>query len=154
MTALKLMGCLFLCELAATVGLLFSCASVFSSWYANLLKPPFTPPSWLFIPVWVIMFGLTGLSLYFLHESQGWLGDPDTWFIEQTGMSIVWSFVFFQGHDLLWGFATSTWLWFSVLATTLSFWHHSKRAGATLLPYLLFVTTIAFLNYEFWIFNV
>ena len=55
------MGSVLLCEAAGAAGSVFTYDGV-RAWYPNLEKPSFTPPSWMFAPVWTVLYALMGLS--------------------------------------------------------------------------------------------
>jgi len=59
----KLIFAIVLCQLAGIIGSVFTVNSI-PTWYATLVKPTFNPPSWVFGPVWTILYTLMGISLY------------------------------------------------------------------------------------------
>ncbi len=59
----KLLASVLVCELAGVLGALFTAPAI-GTWYASLVKPVFVPPSWLFGPVWVVLYALMGAALY------------------------------------------------------------------------------------------
>ena len=67
---LKLVASVFLCQIAGFLGSLFTTPAI-PTWYATLKKPFFTPPNWIFSPVWISLFILMGISLFFVWRRQG-----------------------------------------------------------------------------------
>ena len=65
---LKLIASILICILARVIGYVFTTPSI-PTWYAGLIKPSFSPPNWLFAPVWTTLFILMGVSLYLVVES-------------------------------------------------------------------------------------
>ena len=64
-----LAACVLLCEFAGIVGSVFTFQSI-PTWYAALNKPTFNPPSWVFGPVWTLLYFLMGLSLFLVLEKK------------------------------------------------------------------------------------
>jgi len=69
MKPLKLIISVGVCLLAGFLGSLFN--SSISTWYAELSKPAFNPPNWIFGPVWTALYILMGLALWLVLE-KGW----------------------------------------------------------------------------------
>ena len=63
----KLITSIVICLLAGIIGSIFTASSI-ETWYALLEKPAFNPPSWVFSPVWTILYILMGISLYIVWE--------------------------------------------------------------------------------------
>ncbi|MDD3285086.1 MAG: tryptophan-rich sensory protein [Patescibacteria group bacterium] len=140
---------------AGAAGSIFTSANILS-WYDFLNKPFFSPPNWLFAPVWTILYILMGLAL-FLVWRQGWHRDEVKrglkLFLIQLGFNVIWSYFFFGLHEPRLAFLEIIALWLAIAATIISFYRVDKRAAWLLLPYLLWVSFAAFLNYAFWQLN-
>ena len=63
----KLLASVLLCQLAGAIGSVFTASSL-ENWYLLLEKPAFNPPSWIFFPVWILLYTLMGISLYIVWE--------------------------------------------------------------------------------------
>jgi len=125
--------------------------------YAVLRKPWFTPPNWLFGPIWLTLYFLMGISLYLVFENKRNKAKekPALWaFGVQLFLNVLWSILFFGMHYLLYGFVEIVLLWISIAVTTLLFFRVSKAAAYLLLPYILWVTIAASLNYYVFLLNV
>ena len=136
------------CYLAAAVGSVFTGLSV-DTWYAGLVKPPFTPPGWFIGAVWTVLFLLMGISLFLILE-EDW-GRQDVrrgiaLFALQLGLNVLWSFLFFGLQSPVLGLIGILLLWGSVAATLLQFMKISRTAAYLLVPYLCWVTIATGLN--------
>lgn len=152
----KLVLSLAVCQLAGVIGSVFTSKSV-STWYPTLSKPSFNPPNWLFAPVWTILFILMGISL-FLIWSRSLLAKEKrkkAMFIFglQLIFNILWSVMFFGLKSPLLGFITIIILWILILLTIIKFFKISKAAGWLLIPYILWVSFAAILNFSILIIN-
>ncbi|MBU0980986.1 MAG: tryptophan-rich sensory protein [Nanoarchaeota archaeon] len=147
--ALKLIISIIACQLAGIIGSVFTASSV-STWYATLNKPFFNPPSWLFGPVWTTLYLLMGISLYLLWEKRA--RTVITLFIIQLGLNTLWSICFFGLKNPLLAFVEILVLWGAIIITIFSSYKVSKAAAYLLIPYILWVTFAAILNfYIFWL---
>jgi len=150
-----LIAFIVLCELAGVIGSIFTIRAI-PNWYSVLRKPWFTPPNWLFGPIWLILYFLMGLSLYLVFESKRNRAKekPVFWaFGFQLVLNALWSVLFFGMHYLFYSFVEIVVLWISIAVTTLLFFRVSKAAAYLLLPYILWVTIAASLNYYVFILN-
>lgn len=152
---IKLVAALILCQLAGFMGSLATTPSI-PTWYQSIVKPSFTPPNWIFAPVWTMLYVLMGISL-FLVWNKG-LEKPGVklallFFFLQLALNILWSFLFFGLHSPLFAFIEIVFLWPAILVTILIFLPISKGAGYLLIPYLLWVSFAAVLNFSLWRLN-
>lgn len=153
---LKLVISILVCQVAGLIGSLFTLSSI-STWYAQLEKPTFNPPNWVFAPVWTLLFLLMGISLY-LIVSKG-VGNKKvktalSIFVIQLTLNILWSFLFFGLQSLLYAFIEIIILGLAILLTIISFYKISKTAAYLLLPYVLWVSFAAVLNFSILILNL
>jgi len=151
---LKLATSVILCQLAGFLGSLFTTPAI-PTWYATLSKPFFTPPNWIFSPVWISLFVLMGISLFFVWRKQDHLPVKTAliFFFIQLILNIFWSAAFFGLRSPLLGLMDIVLLWIAILFTIKNFLKVSKFAGALLIPYLLWVSFAALLNFALWILN-
>ncbi len=152
----KFVGSVLLCEAAGGIGSIFTRDSL-EDWYPNLEKPSFTPPSWVFGPVWTLLYALMGGSLYVASRQRGASGDvvrtSRVLFGIQLVLNVLWSYVFFGRRSPGWAAVEIAFLWGAIVATTLAFWRISKTAALLLLPYLLWTSFAVLLTYEIWRLN-
>ena len=152
---LKLIASIVLCQMAGVIGAVFTSSAV-PTWYAALRKPPFTPPGWVFSPVWITLYLLMGFSA-FLVWNKGW-GDSRvrialSLFVVQLVLNALWSLMFFGLRSPLAGLVDIVALWVFILLTTIYFFKVSYTAGALLMPYILWVSFAAILNFSIWRLN-
>jgi benzodiazapine receptor len=145
---LKVIASIFVCQLAGMIGAVATSASI-QTWYVTLNKPFFTPPNWLFAPVWLTLYTLMGISLFLVWR----LGVHDrhvkmalALFGVQLLLNAFWSIAFFGLRSPLAGLLVILMLWIAIAATIVKFLPLSKPAGLLLLPYILWVSIAAALN--------
>ena len=154
MDILKLVASVILCQLAGFLGSLFTTPAI-PTWYVTLNKPSFTPPNWIFSPVWISLFILMGISLFFVWRRQGHpkLKIALVFFFIQLILNILWSAAFFGIRSPLLGLIDIVLLWIAILLTIQNFVKVSKFAGLILLPYFLWVSFATLLNFSLWFLN-
>jgi len=151
----KAILCIAVCEAAGVVGAFFTRPAI-GTWYAALDKPGFTPPNWLFGPVWIALYALMGVSAYLVWR-RGIAGRAVKWalavFAAQLVLNAAWSPAFFGLRSTLAGLAVIIPLWFVICATIVLFWRVTKPAGMLLVPYIVWVTYATALNASLWQLN-
>ena len=151
---LKLVATVLLCQIAGFLGSLFTIPAI-PTWYAGLKKPFFTPPDWIFSPVWISLFILMGISLFFVWRRQGHpqLRIALFFFFVQLFLNVFWSAAFFGLRAPLLGLIDIVLLWIAILLTIRRFSKISQFAGVLLLPYFVWVSFATLLNFSLWILN-
>lgn len=156
---IRLILCIAVCQMAGAIGSLFTASSV-GTWYADLSKPWFSPPGWVISAVWISLFTLMGISLFLVwrpapagREQQANKKIALLVFAIQLLVNAGWSWAFFGLQSPPAGLAVIMVLWLLILLTIWRFWLISRTAAWLLLPYLLWVSFAAFLNYSFWRLN-
>lgn len=126
------------------------------AWYAELAKPSWNPPSWVFAPVWTVLYVLMGVAAWLVWKKVGFAGAPVVLglFIFQLVLNALWSYLFFGAHRPDLAFFEIIVLWLAILATTIGFWRVSVPAGVLLVPYLCWVAFASALNFQIWRLNV
>ncbi len=140
-----------MCQSAGIVGSLFTFPSI-TGWYATLVKPPFTPPDWVFGPVWLLLYALMGVSLWIVWNRKA---DRKVLypFAAQLAVNAVWSFLFFGLRNPAAGLTAIISLWLLIACTIRVFHKVDRNAAHLLVPYLAWVTIAAYLNYGIFILN-
>ena len=158
MTARKLIKLVFaiiLCEAAGLLGGLFTASSV-KTWYVTLDKPFFNPPSWLFGPVWTLLYLMMGVSLYLVWEADARARAKRaaaSLFSVQLLLNALWSFIFFGLRMPLAAFIELCLLWIFILLTMVAFKPLSRTAAWLLFPYLVWVSFAGVLNLSIHLLN-
>lgn len=117
--------------------------------YDNLVKPPLSPPGWLFPVVWTVLYLLMGYASYRITESNVPAAQKKqalSLYGFQLFLNFLWSPVYFGLEWRLVAFFLLLALWFAVFLTIRAFSKIDETAGDLLLPYLLWLTFAAYLN--------
>lgn len=143
--------CLVLAFLPGILGSLFTSDSVGSDWY-EINKPSFTPPGWVFGPVWTILYVLIGLSLFFVWtNAKG--RDVKKKIALVFGINLVlnglWSLVFFGRQNALWAFIVLIGIWLTIWMMIFVSWKIDRKAAWMLVTYLIWVSFAGVLNAGF-----
>ena len=123
-----------------------------SAWFRALDKPAIYPPPWVFGVVWTLLFSLLGVALFLV-----WRRGTDrrdvrvalTAFALQFVANLAWTPAFFAAQDLALALAVVVVLWVLVVATVAAFDRVDRRAALLCVPYLVWVSFAAVLNYRF-----
>ena len=148
-----LIGWLAVCFVASAVGAVASVNA--ATFYAELVRPAWAPPGWLFGPVWITLYTLMAVAAWQVWR-QGGFGAARValpLFLAQLLINAAWSWLFFGWQLGLFAFLDILLLLLLIVATVVAFWRHSRLAGALLLPYLLWVGFAALLNFSVWQLN-
>lgn len=152
----KLLASVLLCQFAGAIGSVFTASSL-TDWYSLLEKPVFNPPSWVFFPVWTLLYTLMGISLYIVWEKGLQYRKVKIGLLIfgiQLVLNILWSFLFFGLRSPYYGLIGIIFLWLTILLTIVQFRNISKTASYLLVPYILWVSFATLLNYNLWILNM
>jgi len=126
------------------------------TWYANLIKPSFNPPNWVFGPVWTLLFILMGIASYLVWKSG--TGKPGVnrallAYGLQFALNILWSSAFFGVRSPGLGLFTIIILWIAIAVTIIRFWRVNHLAGLLLAPYIAWVSFASILNTSIYLLN-
>ena len=148
--AAGLLGWLALAFATAAIGAVASVNA--GSFYAELDRPPWAPPGWLFGPVWSALYTLMGIAAWLVWRQRG-LGDGRSallLFIAQLAANALWSWLFFAWRLGAMAFVEVVLLWCLILATVIAFKRISALAAGLLLPYLAWVSFASVLTFSIW----
>jgi len=149
---------IFICLSAGFIGSIFTGASV-NSWYQTINKPSFNPPNWVFAPVWTILFIFMGIALFLVWSldasSEKFIKRKTAliFFFLQLIFNLLWSLVFFGLRSPIGGLMVILILWILILITIIRFFRINKVSALFLIPYILWVSFAAFLNFTIWVLN-
>jgi len=175
---IKLVVSLVIPLVAGWIGSLYIMPSI-GTWYATLAKPALNPPSWIFAPVWTLLYILMGIALFIVWKKDWqvkselladcdkswnpwtrafWSGDWQKQniiaiFAVQLVLNVLWSYIFFGLHQPGVAFFELIVLWISILYLIINFYRVSKTVAWLLLPYILWVTFAGYLNWAIWMGN-
>ena len=142
--------------LVGIMGSLFTTADTLGNWYANLNKPPFNPPDWIFGPVWTTLYIMMGISAFLVWRKG--LDDKIVrialgCFIVQLFLNAIWTPLFFGLHSPLLGLIDIVLLVNAVIVTIFTFSKISRPASLLLIPYLAWVSFATILNASLYLLN-
>jgi translocator protein len=126
------------------------------SWYQTINKPSWNPPSWIFGPVWTSLYVMMGIALYLVWKSDSSSILKKTAFIlfaVQLLFNFFWSFIFFNQQQVGWALVEMLIMWVLILLTIFAFANVSKTAAWLLVPYIVWVSFAAILNFTIWKLN-
>lgn len=139
--------------------LLVAAVSVFGSlfapgdWYQSLAKPAWTPPGWLFGPVWLALYLLMALAAWKVWIAVRGIDAALLVYLAQLLLNALWSWLFFGLQRIDLALADIVGLWLLIVATIVLFQRRDRLAAVLLWPYLAWVTYAAALNFEIWRLN-
>jgi tryptophan-rich sensory protein len=150
-----LLVCILICELTGILSAVLSNTQD-NAWFDTLAKPEWNPPDFVFGPVWTILYLLMGVSLWTV-----WFDKPDgknkapaiIVFACQLVCNFMWSILFFRFQSPFAALIDIVLLLILIIATMALFARHSKIAAYMLIPYLLWVSFAAVLNWKIWEMN-
>ena len=135
---------------------LFTASNV-QTWFVTVAKPSFNPPSWLFGPVWTTLYVMMGIAFFLVWKNEtvqkSIKQKAIILFAIQMVLNFLWSFIFFQQHEIGWALVDIILLWIFILLTIFSFAPISKTAAWLLVPYISWVSFATILNFAIWQLN-
>ena len=151
----RLILSIIICQMAGIIGSIFTAGSV-TSWYPTLVKPSFSPPGFYIGLIWIVLFTLMGISLFLI-----WRETPSNpaarialyFFAVQLIVNVLWSVAFFGMRSPISGLVVIAFLWVLILITIIKFWPINRTAALLLIPYIIWVSIAAYLNFSIWMLN-
>ena len=117
--------------------------------YASLDQPAWAPPSWLFGPVWTVLYALIAVAGWLVWRKAGWGPALGAW-VTQLVLNAIWTPLFFGAGRYGLAFAEIVLMWLAIGVTVALFRRVSRPAALLLLPYWAWVTFAAALNFAIW----
>lgn len=126
-----------------------------SEFYGELMQPAWAPPAAVFGPVWTVLYALMGIAVWLVWQSGGLQKQrvDIALFLAQLAVNALWSWLFFAWSLGALAFIDILFLIALVVATIVCFWRVRPLAGLLLVPYLLWISFAAALNYSIWHLN-
>ncbi len=154
-TLLHILVFVAIAQAAGLIGTYFT-ADAIPTWYATLAKPSFSPPNWVFGPVWVTLYMMMGIAAALVwsertrktHANRGM-----NWYWTQLSLNALWSPIFFGMQRLDIALVVIVLLWLSIVMTIREFWKVHIWLGVALVPYLVWVSFATVLNFSLWRLN-
>ncbi len=145
---------LLVCFIAGWLGSLATTPKI-DGWYSQLEKPSWNPPDKVFGPVWGFLYAIMGIAAWMVWRKTGLVkpATPMILFILQLALNIAWSWLFFGMESPGIAMVDILALWFLILATLIAFYKITPVSGILFVPYLLWVTYAATLNFAIWRMN-
>ena len=122
------------------------------AWFNALAKPSFMPPTWLFPPVWSLLYFLMAIAAWRIYRIDGVRTAIVLWFV-QLIVNALWTPLFFGLHRVDFALADIVALVVLLVATTIAFFRRDRLAGALMIPYLAWVSFATALTFAIWKLN-
>ncbi len=148
-TNLALLGFVAANFLVALSGALFRPGA----WYKRLSKPSWTPPDWLFGPVWMVLYALIAVSGWLVWQRVGLAAEIFAVYALQLALNALWSALFFGLRRMRLALVEMAGLWLAIAANIAVFYPIDLGAALLLLPYLVWVSIAFCLNLAVWRLN-
>ena len=149
---MRLIACLVICLGAGWLGSVFTRPSL-KPWYESLRKPSWTPPNWLFAPVWTLLYVSMAVAAWLVWDRAGLASAAIGLFAAQLVLNIFWSAIFFRLRSPGAALIENICLWLAIAGTIAAFAHIVPLAALLMVPYLLWVSYAATLNGAIWRLN-
>jgi len=121
-------------------------------WYEALVKPGWTPPNWLFPPVWTALYVMIAVAGWRVFEKEGISSAMLVWAVSLQ-LNAAWSVLMFREHLIGYAFADIVALLLSIVAFISMTWSTNRLASLLFVPYLIWVSYAAALNFAIWQLN-
>lgn len=122
--------------------------------YAQLIKPPFAPPGWLFGVVWPVLYALMGIAVSIIYRDDSKESNTALfWFFVQLLFNFSWSIIFFRFGAYWIALIVIIILDILVAYTIYRFYKINETAGRLMIPYLIWILFATYLNLGFAMFN-
>lgn len=138
---------ILLCATVSLVGSLWTKEGL-STWYLTLRKPIWTPPDWVFGPVWTLLYSMIAISGWLIYKGKRSYQRSMAlrFYGGQLVLNFMWSFFFFSLRSPILGLIDIVLLSILIVLTIINGWRVSSLAGILLIPYLIWVLYAATLN--------
>ncbi len=144
-------GWLLICFVPAAIGSM----SMPGDWYAELRRPAWNPPAWVFGPAWTTLYTMMAVAAWLVWKRGGLIAQRRALmpFLLQLALNAAWSPVFFGLQRPGLAFAVILLLWLAIAWTIAAFWRVDRIAAGLLCPYLAWVSFATALNGTLWRLN-
>ena len=123
-------------------------------WYDQLKLPALQPPGPVFGIAWGILYALIGIAFALVWATKA----PGRWvalglFAAQLALNLAWAPLFFGEHQILYALILLGIIWLAAVTTTFAFGRVNRLAAWLMLPYLIWLSFAAALNFDLWQLN-
>lgn len=143
-------------QLAGLAGSFFTAPAV-SGWYSGLARPAFSPPNWIFGPVWITLYLMMGISIYLVWNYKGIhfkrKKEAMRLFWVHLFFNAIWSPIFFGLKSPGIALLDIIIIWAFIVVLIFKFLKINRRAAWLLVPYFFWVGFASLLNFAIWILN-
>jgi len=148
-----LLGWLAATFAAGSVGAIASSRA--ATFYGQLSQPRWSPPAWLFGPVWSVLYIAMAVAAWLVWRERGFRGAPTALglFVVQLIANALWTWLFFVLHQGALSLAEIVVLWLLIAATISRFWPIDRLAALLLVPYLAWISFASALTLSLWRLN-
>ena len=124
-------------------------------WYTQLVLPSWTPPGWLFGPVWTLLYIAMAVAAWMVWRQGGVRANllPLSVYLVQLLLNGLWSWIFFGEHLIGLALVDILALLATIIVVTVLFWRRRPVAGLLMVPYTLWVSFASALNFQIWRLN-
>jgi benzodiazapine receptor len=140
------------CQLIGGLGAVTTVDGI-SEWYAHLIRPAWTPPNWLFGPVWTTLYAMMAVAAWRVWRQRPGVGPALRLFGVQLALNAVWSPIFFGARAPLPALLVIVAMLVAIALTIRAFARHDRTAAWLLAPYLAWVSYATTLNAGIWWLN-
>ena len=149
---LALAGFVLLCLAVGAIGG-WATQPAIEGWYRVIAKPDWTPPDWVFAPVWTLLYIMMAVAAWLVWQSRRNIGPALGLFFVQLALNLAWSLIFFGLRAPGLAALEIAALWLLVALTMVAFFRRVRVAGLLFVPYLAWVSFAAALNIAIWRLN-
>lgn len=145
---------ILLCFIVEIIGSFWTKETV-STWYPTLIKPAWTPPDWIFGPVWSCLYMMIAVAGWLIYRAEYSQKRTVALMLygSQLALNFIWSFFFFSLRSPALGLIDITLLWILITLTIIKAWSVRPLASILLIPYLIWVMYATSLNTAIWLLN-
>ena len=122
-------------------------------WYSELVRSNFTPPDWVFAPVWTTLYLMMTLAIWFFWHSKNRNFKTVYIYLIHIFFNTTWSVVFFGFHNISLALINLIILIFLIIVLILRFKSVNNVSSYLMIPYLLWTSYALFLNISLLILN-
>jgi translocator protein len=133
-------------------GLIIGFVTAPGAWYATLSKPPFSPPNWIFAPVWSTLYFIVAAAGWRVWRKDGNSAQMTLWW-GQLALNFIWSPIFFSGHRIDIALGVIVLLLITIIGFMVITWRQDRIASLLFAPYAAWVAFASVLNGAIWLLN-